>query len=324
MSNLRNTRISMGKIRSPHDCFCNLRMWEDLSKNWLTSLKLCKWGFSQLLFTSGSSLIRRLQKQSYFPYTKPCNLKVCFELGLPVMTSQYHMVSPQVPQAHKWKSLLRNRNKIRVCMGIFSDHYIGSCQGVKNSNNNLSKLLTLSSRFIYGFGHFSSIPVSSIVRVVLFVRGACGFITEDNNWKKIFKLRIERTSKIVRYSDFFIARMLDENEGKDEEHVWSALWMNVRNNKRILVGVYMTPGRLSPRSEFTPVPSHGSIFVYMIPPQNVMPARVTPAWVHPGSCTGARISLRYEISQWHHVNAKRPLVSVWNRSAGRLERVAHA
>ena len=35
-------------------------------------------------------------------------------------------------------------------------------------------------------------------------------------------------------------------------------------------------GRLSPRSEFTPVPSHGSIFVYMIPPQNVMPARVTP------------------------------------------------
>ena len=44
-----------------------------------------------------------------------------------------------------------------------------------------------------------------------------------------------------------------------------------------LGGVYMTPGRLSPRGEFTPVPSHGSVFVYMIPPQNVMPARVTPA-----------------------------------------------
>ena len=44
-----------------------------------------------------------------------------------------------------------------------------------------------------------------------------------------------------------------------------------------LGGVYMIPGRLSPRSEFTPVPSHGSIFVYMIPLQNVMPARVTPA-----------------------------------------------
>ena len=32
--------------------------------------------------------------------------------------------------------------------------------------------------------------------------------------------------------------------------------------------------------------------VYMIPPQNVMPARVTPALVHPGSRTRARISLR--------------------------------
>ena len=46
---------------------------------------------------------------------------------------------------------------------------------------------------------------------------------------------------------------------------------------RQCISVYMTPGRLSPRSEFTPVPSHGSIFVYMIPPQNVIPARVTPA-----------------------------------------------
>ena len=32
-------------------------------------------------------------------------------------------------------------------------------------------------------------------------------------------------------------------------------------------GVYITPGRLSPLSGFTPVPSHGSIFVYMIPLQ---------------------------------------------------------
>ena len=39
----------------------------------------------------------------------------------------------------------------------------------------------------------------------------------------------------------------------------------------------MTLGRLSPSNEFTPVPSHGSIFDYMIPPQNVMLARVTPA-----------------------------------------------
>ena len=71
-----------------------------------------------------------------------------------------------------------------------------------------------------------------------------------------------------------------------------------------LGAVYMTPGRLSPRSKFTPVPSHGYIFDYMITPQNVMLARVTPARVHPGSCTGARISLWYGISQRYHVNAK--------------------
>ena len=44
-----------------------------------------------------------------------------------------------------------------------------------------------------------------------------------------------------------------------------------------LGGANMTPGRLSCQREFTPVHSHGSTFVYMIPPQNVMPARVTPA-----------------------------------------------
>ena len=37
-----------------------------------------------------------------------------------------------------------------------------------------------------------------------------------------------------------------------------------------LVGFYITPGRLSCWCELTPVPSHGSTFVYMIPPQNVM------------------------------------------------------
>ena len=36
-------------------------------------------------------------------------------------------------------------------------------------------------------------------------------------------------------------------------------------------------GRLSHHDEFTPVPSHGSTFVYMIPTQKVMPARVAPA-----------------------------------------------
>ena len=77
-------------------------------------------------------------------------------------------------------------------------------------------------------------------------------------------------------------------------------------------------------SEFTPVPFHGSIFVYMILPQNVMPACITLVWVHPGCCTRATISLQYEISQWYHVNAKRAHVSLWNRSASRLECVVHA
>ena len=48
-----------------------------------------------------------------------------------------------------------------------------------------------------------------------------------------------------------------------------------------------------------------------------------PAWVHSGCCTGVRNSLRVEISQQHHVNAKRPHISVWNQSAGRLEQVAN-
>ena len=50
---------------------------------------------------------------------------------------------------------------------------------------------------------------------------------------------------------------------------------------------------------------------------------VTPAWVHLGCSLKERISLRYKILQQYHVNAKRPLVTVWNWSAGRLERVAH-
>ena len=107
-------------------------------------------------------------------------------------------------------------------------------------------------------------------------------------------------------------------------HEWYILLLLRAQSIKAYGGVYVTLGRLWRRHEFAQVPSHGSLLVFMIPPQNVMPARVTPAWVHPGCCTGARISLRYEISQRYHVNAKRPPVSVWNRSAGRLERVAHA
>ena len=59
----------------------------------------------------------------------------------------------------------------------------------------------------------------------------------------------------------------------------------------------MIPGRLSSRREFTPVPSYGSVFVYVIPTQNVIPARV-----HPGSCAGARFSSRHENSFRCHLN----------------------
>ena len=60
----------------------------------------------------------------------------------------------------------------------------------------------------------------------------------------------------------------------------------------MLGGVYMISGRLSSRREFAPVPSYGSVFVYMIPTQNVMPARVIQARVHPGSCAGIFIPAR--------------------------------
>ena len=95
-------------------------------------------------------------------------------------------------------------------------------------------------------------------------------------------------------------------------------------NLAILRGCLHDTGATFAPARVPPVPSHGSTFVSMIPPQNAMPARVTPAWVQPGCCTGARISLRYEISPRYHVNAKRPPASVWIRSVGGLERVAHA
>ena len=59
--------------------------------------------------------------------------------------------------------------------------------------------------------------------------------------------------------------------------IQEVLKCQVKKNNYFLGGVYMTPGRLSRRDEFTPVPSHGSTFVYMIPPQKVMPVRVAPA-----------------------------------------------
>ena len=44
-----------------------------------------------------------------------------------------------------------------------------------------------------------------------------------------------------------------------------------------LGGVYMMPGRLLFRREFTPVLCLGSVFVYMIPPENViLRVRISP------------------------------------------------
>ena len=70
----------------------------------------------------------------------------------------------------------------------------------------------------------------------------------------------------------------------------------------------MIPARLLFRYEFTPVLSCGSVFVYMISAQNLMRERVIPVRVHPGNCTGARFSFRYENSFRCHVNAVRPFV----------------
>ena len=81
-------------------------------------------------------------------------------------------------------------------------------------------------------------------------------------------------------------------------------------NVCFLGGVYMKPARRSFRYEFTPVPSCGSVCVYMIPAQNVMRERVITVRVHPGNCTGARFSFQDENSFRCHVNALRPFPPV--------------
>ena len=86
----------------------------------------------------------------------------------------------------------------------------------------------------------------------------------------------------------------------------------------------MIPTRLSFRYEFTPVPSFGFVFVYMISAQNLIPERVIPVRVHPGYCTGARFLFRYENSFRCHVNAVRPFASAWDHSPGSLVREPQA
>ena len=50
----------------------------------------------------------------------------------------------------------------------------------------------------------------------------------------------------------------------------------------------MIPARLSFRYEFTPVPSCGSVFVYIIPAQNLIPQQVIPVRIHPGNSVPER------------------------------------
>ena len=67
----------------------------------------------------------------------------------------------------------------------------------------------------------------------------------------------------------------------------------------------MIPARLSFRCELTLVPSCGSVFVYIIPAQNLIPERVIPVRVHSGNFTGATFSFQYENSFRCHINAVR-------------------
>ena len=60
--------------------------------------------------------------------------------------------------------------------------------------------------------------------------------------------------------DLFPLHKLDDKVVPGTSQAVEGMWIR-------LGGVYMTPGQLLPQSEFTLVPSHGSIFFYMIPPQ---------------------------------------------------------
>ena len=74
----------------------------------------------------------------------------------------------------------------------------------------------------------------------------------------------------------------------------------------VLGDVYMIPVRLSFRYEFIPVPlSCSSVFVYMIPVQNVIPVQV-----HSGSRTGRTGKKSDHILYRYHVKEVRGFVPV--------------
>ena len=74
----------------------------------------------------------------------------------------------QVPQAHQWESLSRNRNIIRVCIEIQPGDLSNRHLGVKNSNADTSEFLTLYPSLNIGgflsiFSRFRAIPASLVV-----------------------------------------------------------------------------------------------------------------------------------------------------------------
>ena len=62
--------------------------------------------------------------------------------------------------------------------------------------------------------------------------------------------------------------------------------------------------------KFTPDPCRGSVFVYLILPEDlVIPERVIPVWVHPQFLHREENFIPVRILQHHHVIKERPLVS---------------
>ena len=97
----------------------------------------------------------------------------------------------------------------------------------------------------------------------------------------------------------------------------------------MLGAVYMIPGWLSHwhkfapgwlvlslRHELTQLPSISSVFVYMMPPKNVMLGQLTPVRVYPGCCTEVNSCLcespQHDIFWWHHVNKYRANSGNWS------------
>jgi len=81
--------------------------------------------------------------------------------------------------------------------------------------------------------------------------------------------------------------------------------------------VCTTPTRLLSQSEFTALPSCGFDFVFLMPPDHVIPERMKPARVHRiRFYTAARISFRDEISHQHYVNEEQALVVLKRANIG--------